>query len=101
MEESGSWRHPIDLVNILENGFKELSRAVDDGKKGRVRVQTQHSNHPKDRNALVEVLLGDNPLLIVNALVDELKQGTTGEELATGYWNMNRELSNYHSITCF
>jgi hypothetical protein len=34
MEESGSWRHPIDLVNILENGFKELPVALEKGKSG-------------------------------------------------------------------
>ena len=36
MEESGSWRHPIDLVTILENGFKELPVALDNGKRVRV-----------------------------------------------------------------
>jgi len=82
MEESGSWRHPIDLVNILEDGFKELPKALDIGKKARLRVQAQHS-HPKDRNALVEVLLGDNPQLIVNALLEKLRQCTTEEELAS------------------
>ena len=35
MEESGSWRHPIDLVTILENGFKELPVALDNGKRVR------------------------------------------------------------------
>jgi hypothetical protein len=25
MEESGSWRHPMDLVTILENGFKDFA----------------------------------------------------------------------------
>lgn len=67
------------LVNILENGFKELPEALDSGK--RARVQTKRRYH-KDSNALVTVLLGDNPQLIVNALLDELKQGTTEEELA-------------------
>ena len=80
MEESSSWRQPIDLVNILENGFKKLSEALDNGK--RARVQTLH-NHQKDRNTLVTVLLGDNPQLIVNALLDELRQGITEEELAS------------------
>ena len=82
MEESGSWRHPIDLVNTLDNGFKELPEALDNGKKARVRVQTQDSHH-KDRNTLVSVLLGDNPQLIVNTMLDELRQGTTEEELAS------------------
>ena len=37
----------------------------------------------RDRDALVAVLLGDNPQSIVNALLDELRQGTTEEELAS------------------
>lgn len=32
MEESSSWRHPIDLVAILENAFKELPNILEEGK---------------------------------------------------------------------
>ena len=32
MEESSSWRHPIDLVAILENAFKELPNILDEGR---------------------------------------------------------------------
>ena len=35
------------------------------------------------RYALVAVLLGDDPQAIVNALLKELRQGTTEEELAS------------------
>jgi nitrite reductase/ring-hydroxylating ferredoxin subunit len=100
MEESGSWRHPIDLITILENGFKELPVALDDGKRVRVLIQQQqktedNDNHkdkkPKQRwgidnpgrDALVAVLLGDDPESIVNALLEELRQGITEEELAS------------------
>ncbi|MGB6594207.1 MAG: Rieske (2Fe-2S) protein [Candidatus Nitrosopolaris sp.] len=100
MEESGSWRHPIDLVTILENGFKELPVALDNGKRVRVLTHQQqktkdNNNHkdkkPKqtwsvvspDRDALVAVLLGDDPQSIANALLEELRQGTTEEELAS------------------
>jgi nitrite reductase/ring-hydroxylating ferredoxin subunit len=92
MEESGSWRHPIDLVTILENGFKELPVALDKGKRVRATIQREQKaeKQPKqrwnidnpDRNALVAVLLGDDPQSIVNALLEELRQSTTEEELA-------------------
>jgi hypothetical protein len=35
MEESSSWRYPIDLVGILEGGFRELAAALEKGKKAR------------------------------------------------------------------
>jgi hypothetical protein len=93
MEESGSWRHPIDLVTILENGFKELPVVLDKGKRVRTTIQREQKaeKQPKqrwnidnpDRNALVAVLLGDDPQSIVNTLLEELRQGTTEEELAS------------------
>jgi nitrite reductase/ring-hydroxylating ferredoxin subunit len=94
MEESGSWRHPIDLVAILENGFKELPVALDKGKRVRVLTQIQpkikdkkpkqrRSLDSRDRDAIVAVLLGDDPQSIVNTLLEELRQGTTEEELAS------------------
>ncbi len=92
MEESGSWRHPIDLVTILENGFKELPVALDEGKRVRVLIQSQQKTEdgkPKhrwgmhDRDPLMVVLLGDDPQSIVNVLLEELRQGTTDVELAS------------------
>jgi nitrite reductase/ring-hydroxylating ferredoxin subunit len=90
MEESGSWRHPIDLVTILENGFKELPVALDEGK----RVLTQRQQKTEDRqpkqrwsmhdsDPLMVVLLDDDPQSIVNVLLEELRQGTTEVELAS------------------
>src|SRR5215472_10797055 len=82
MEESGSWRHPIDLVTILENGFKELPVALDNGKRVRETIQREQKTEDKqpkqrwnidipDRDALVAVLLGDDPQSIVNTLLVE------------------------------
>jgi hypothetical protein len=42
MEESSSWRHPIDLVTILENAFKDLATILEEGKSQR--VQTNSNN---------------------------------------------------------
>jgi hypothetical protein len=101
MEESSSWRYPIDLVAILESGFQELSTVLENGK--RIREKRAHQkavddnkNYHKDkkpkqtwsinsldRDALVAVLLGDNPQSVVNALLDALRQGTAEEELAS------------------
>jgi nitrite reductase/ring-hydroxylating ferredoxin subunit len=90
MEESGSWRHPIDLVTILEYGFKELPVALDEGKqKTTQRQQKTEDRQPKQRwsmhdsDPLMVVLLGDDPQSIVNALLEELRQGTTEKELAS------------------
>jgi nitrite reductase/ring-hydroxylating ferredoxin subunit len=101
MEESSSWRYPIDLVTILERGFQELPTVLEIGK--RIREKRAHqkaidanknyhtdkkpkqkwSINSRDRDALVAVLLGDNPQSVVNALLDALRQGTPEEELAS------------------
>ena len=101
MEESSSWRYPIDIVAILESGFQELPAVLEHGK--RIREKRAHqkaiddsknyhkdkkpkqtwSINSRDRDALVAVLLGDNPQSVVNALLDALRQGTPEEELAS------------------
>jgi hypothetical protein len=69
MEESGSWRHPIDVVTILENGFKELPAALEKGKPHNTSTQRQQKTEDKqpkqrwhidshERDAVVFVLLG-------------------------------------------
>ena len=103
MEESSSWRYPIDIVTMLENAFKELPRVLENGKRIRekrtltLQQETKEGNNDsdkgtnpnqnwgmngRDRNEAVAVLLGDNPQSIVNTLLDTLSQGTTEEELA-------------------
>src|SRR5919109_1170225 len=71
MEESNAWRHPVDLVEILESAFAERSdaaRAVPGSWQG--------------RNELVPVLLDEDPQAIADALLDGLRSGSTAEELA-------------------
>jgi nitrite reductase/ring-hydroxylating ferredoxin subunit len=101
MEESSSWRYPIDLVVILESAFQELPTVLENGKRIREKRADQKaiddsknyhkdkkpkqtwSINSRDRDALVAVLLGDNPQSVVNALLDALRQGTAEEELAS------------------
>jgi nitrite reductase/ring-hydroxylating ferredoxin subunit len=76
MEESNAWRHPIDLVALLEGAFEELPEAVADG---------GHAGEPDvaaGRPALVELLLGDDPQVTVDAMLAALRAGMSGVELA-------------------
>jgi nitrite reductase/ring-hydroxylating ferredoxin subunit len=69
MEESNSWRHPVDLVDILEGAFAEL--AVAPGRSSWA-----------GRGELVPVLLGEDAQAIADALLGALREGATEEELA-------------------
>ena len=77
MEESNSWRYPIDLIDILEKAFKKLPAVLENGR----REQSEKKKW-NQRNQLLTVLLGDDPQLIVNSLLEALGQGAREEELA-------------------
>jgi nitrite reductase/ring-hydroxylating ferredoxin subunit len=74
MEESNEWRNPIDLVALLERAFEALPAALDAG-------QT-HDAAWSGRDALVPVLLGEDPSAIVDALLTALRDGCTPAALA-------------------
>jgi hypothetical protein len=74
MEESNAWRHPVDLVAILEEAFARLEDAVETGRAG--------DGGAMGREELVPVLLGEDPRAIAAALLDEVRAGATPEELA-------------------
>jgi nitrite reductase/ring-hydroxylating ferredoxin subunit len=73
-EESLAWRHPIDLVALLDRAFDEIEPALE---KGRSKRGTWT---PGD--ALASVLLGDRPEPIVDALIGALADGATEVELS-------------------
>jgi nitrite reductase/ring-hydroxylating ferredoxin subunit len=77
MEESNSWRHPIDLIDILEKAFKKLPAVLENGRREQLKKKKWDQ-----RNQLMKVLLGDDPQLIINSLLEALGQGAKGEELA-------------------
>jgi nitrite reductase/ring-hydroxylating ferredoxin subunit len=77
MEESNSWRYPIDLIDILEKAFKKLPAVLENG-----RAEQSEKKRWNQRNELLTVLLGDDPQLIVNSLLKALSQGAREEELA-------------------
>jgi hypothetical protein len=74
MEESNSWRNPVDLVEILEDGFERLPGALEEGR-------DRHGGW-KGREELATVLLEAEPGSIAEALLEALHEGATEEELA-------------------
>jgi hypothetical protein len=74
MEESNTWRNPVDIISILEGAFEALPAALEAGRK------RQGSWSGKD--ALLAVLMGENPQAISAALLDALREGCGEVELA-------------------
>ena len=74
MEESNAWRNPLDLIMILEQTFDEIPAALQTGRS---------APHPwSGRAALVEVLMGEDPQAIADALIAALSQGCSPVDLA-------------------
>jgi nitrite reductase/ring-hydroxylating ferredoxin subunit len=74
MEESNSWRNPVDLVEILHGAFEELPDALESGRDRRGGWEA--------REELASVLLDEEPQAIAHALLGALREGATEEELA-------------------
>lgn len=74
MEESNSWRHPVDLIEILQGAFARLPDVVAAGEK----VSAVWNG----RNDLVPILLADDPQAIADALLNSLAAGAGAVQLA-------------------
>jgi nitrite reductase/ring-hydroxylating ferredoxin subunit len=74
MEESNAWRHPVDLVAILDTAFAELPAVLEAGRTRRSSWQ--------GREFLVPVLLADDPQAIADGLLTALRDGATEDALA-------------------
>src|SRR5205085_11251249 len=72
MEEANAWRHPVDLVVILEHAFGALPAALELGASRR--------GGWAGREALVPVLLGEDAQAIADGLLGALREGARGEE---------------------
>lgn len=73
MEESNAWRHPVDLVEILNSMFDELPS---------VELGTEDRSTEARRNELVSILLNDDPNQIAAAMLDALRSDVTPPGLA-------------------
>jgi nitrite reductase/ring-hydroxylating ferredoxin subunit len=74
MEESNSWRNPVDLVEILHSAFEELPDALETGRDRRGRWESLEK--------LAPVLLGEDAKAIADALLEALREGATEQGLA-------------------
>ena len=74
MEESNSWRYPVDLVAILNGAFAQLPAALESGRDRRLTWSGS--------DELVTVLLGEDAKAIANSLLEALRTGCTEEQLA-------------------
>src|SRR5206468_12365401 len=72
MEETNAWRHPIDVVALLETAFERL-----DG------VETAPRRDWSDRAALVETVLGDDPAATLDALLAALDAGASPVDVSS------------------
>ncbi len=75
MEESNAWRHPVDLIPLMEYAFDALPRALSQGK--------QHSDASwSGREQLVQIVLNGEPQAITDALLSALREGCREVDLA-------------------
>ncbi|TLY06489.1 MAG: Rieske (2Fe-2S) protein, partial [Thaumarchaeota archaeon] len=74
MEERSSWRHPVDVVELLNSCFARLPVALQKGKETRGTWKADSTQ--------VDTLLGDKPDALVGLLVESLENGANPEELA-------------------
>ncbi|MDQ3727475.1 MAG: Rieske (2Fe-2S) protein, partial [Thermoproteota archaeon] len=73
MEERSSWRHPIDIIALLNDCFDKLPAVLEKGK--------QSQKTWKASKELIDVLLGDKPNAIADILIESLQDGAKQEEL--------------------
>ena len=75
MEESNSWRNPVDLVTLLEAAFERIPDALAAG--------ASRSGGWAGRPELVETVLGDDAAAAIDALIAALENGAGEVELAS------------------
>jgi hypothetical protein len=90
MEETNEWRHPVNLVAILEDAFGKIPPALEQGRGRRWPIATAWPD-------LLPTLLGDDPQAISDGLLHALAHGATCEELAqTVVYTAIRRLVQFH-----
>jgi nitrite reductase/ring-hydroxylating ferredoxin subunit len=75
MEESNAWRHPVDLVAIVEAAAEALPGVLEGARPSGRPASSSGS-------ALTAVLLGDDPASIADALLAALRDGADPVEVA-------------------
>ncbi|MCY4466377.1 MAG: Rieske (2Fe-2S) protein [Chloroflexi bacterium] len=93
MEESNAWRKPIDLIPLLEDAFEALPGALQAG---------AGKETCADVEALMPVLLGDDPQAIIALLLDCLRSGFAAVRLAgIVAYAAARRIAHFHTSNEF
>jgi hypothetical protein len=74
-QELSSWRHPIDLASLVWAAREELPALFAQGRNSRSTWQ--------DEDGLVEAILGDDPVIILEALKAAIRAGASPEALGS------------------
>ena len=73
MEEANAWRSPVDLVAIVEQAFGGIADALAAGRRA-------EGSWP-GREALADVILGDDPQAIADSMLAALREGCAPADL--------------------
>ncbi|HYX45098.1 MAG TPA: Rieske 2Fe-2S domain-containing protein [Acidimicrobiales bacterium] len=73
-EEGGRWRHPHDLVGLVRESEGRLTAVLERGPGGGI-------DDPQGVSALGWDLLGDDPVVVVDAICSAAEAGATPEQL--------------------
>ena len=93
MEESNAWRKPIDLIPLLEAAFAKLPDALESGSGRGAYVEVE---------PLMPTLLGDEPLAIIDLLLNCLRDGVAPIDLAgIVAYAAARRIAHFHTSNEF
>ena len=91
-EERNAWRHPVDLVPLVQDACAILPALLEAGQ----------GKQWRGLEALVETLLGDSPQEIVTAMCDSLRDGATPLALARALVGAaGRRIVHFHTSNEF
>jgi nitrite reductase/ring-hydroxylating ferredoxin subunit len=93
-QELSAWRHPIDLASLVWSAREELPALFAQGRNSRSTWQGE------DR--LVEAILGDDPVVILQALKEAIQMGASPEALGSAVAHAAfLRLARYHTSNEF
>lgn len=97
MEESNSWRYPIDLITILHEAFEQFEAVLAEGE-----AQRANGMVWDDQDGLVTYLLADDPQATVTVMLSALQAGCTMNQLAqTVSYSAAVRIAQFHTSNEF
>jgi hypothetical protein len=74
-QELSSWRHPIDIASLVWAARQELPALYEEG--------SRNGHGWQHEDALVEMLLGDDPAVILTAIKEAIRAGASPQALGS------------------